>query len=96
MNEYVLTNKLLYTCAALKNHPLTMSIHLCDFKECVEPLGMQNGDIKDNQITATSSRSADLPHYGRLHNKKYWCAAKKSKDEYIQVDLGKVRTIGRV
>ncbi len=63
------------------------------YVECVEPLGMQNGDIKDNQITATSSRSADLPHYGRLHNNKYWCAAKKSKNEYIQVDLGQVSKI---
>ena len=59
--------------------------------ECIEQLGMQNGGIKDNQITATSSRPADLPHYGRLHNNKYWCAAKKSKNEYLQVDLGQVR-----
>ncbi|KAL9951076.1 hypothetical protein ACROYT_G043672 [Oculina patagonica] len=65
-------------------------------QECVEPLGMQNGDIKDNQITATSSRSADLPHYGRLHNNKYWCAAKKSKNEYIQVDLGQVKTLNKI
>ena len=53
---------------------------------------MQNGDIKDDQITASSSRPADLPHYGRLRNSKYWCAARKSKEEYLQVDLGQVRT----
>ena len=54
---------------------------------------MQNGEIKDNQITASSSRSGDLPYFGRLHNKKYWCANKKNKNEYFQVDLGQVRTV---
>ena len=65
-------------------------------KECIEPLGMQSGEIKDYQITASSSRPADLPQYGRLHNGKYWCAAKKSKNEYFQVDLGQVCKISRV
>ena len=66
------------------------------FIECVDPLGMQSGDIKDNQITASSSRPADLPHYGRLHNKKYWCAKEKNKNEYIQVDLGQVSLISNL
>ena len=57
---------------------------------------MQSGEIKDDQITASSSRPADLPQYGRLNNKKYWCAAKKSKNEYFQVDLGQVSKIYRV
>ena len=57
---------------------------------------MQSGEIKDNQITASSSRPADLPEFGRLHNKKYWCAAKKRKNEYFQVDLGQVCKISRV
>ena len=63
------------------------------FSECVDRLGMQNGDIKDNQITASSSRPADLPHYGRLNNNKFWCAGKKNKNEYLQVDLGQVKKI---
>ena len=61
------------------------------FLDCVERLGMENGDIKDSQITASSSRTGDLPEYGRLNNKKQWCPAKASKDEYFQVDLGEVR-----
>ncbi|KAJ7386460.1 metalloendopeptidase [Desmophyllum pertusum] len=65
-------------------------------QECVNPLGMQNGDIKDDQITASSSRPGDLPHYGRLGNKKYWCAAKKSKEEYLQVDLGQIKTVSKI
>ena len=58
--------------------------------DCVERLGMESGDILDNQITASSSRPADLPQHGRLNNNKYWCAGKNSKDEYFQVDLGQV------
>ena len=51
---------------------------------------MESGDILDNQITASSHRPGELPQYGRLNNNKYWCAGKKSKDEYFQVDLGQV------
>ena len=61
--------------------------------ECIDPLGMQSGDIKDSQITASSYRPADLPLYGRLHNGKYWCAKEKKRDEYIQIDLGQVPSI---
>ena len=52
---------------------------------------MENGDIKDSQITASSSRTGDLPKYGRLNSKKQWCPAEASKEEYFQVDLGEVR-----
>ena len=56
--------------------------------ECVDALGMENGDIKDMQITASSSRTVDLPQFGRLNNGKYWCPEKANKNEYLQVDFG--------
>ncbi|XP_027057790.1 uncharacterized protein LOC113684595, partial [Pocillopora damicornis] len=65
-------------------------------QDCVEPLGMQNGEIKDRQITATSYRAQDFAHYARLKGKKYWCAKANNKAEYIQVDLGKVKTISKI
>ncbi|RMX54469.1 hypothetical protein pdam_00013189 [Pocillopora damicornis] len=65
-------------------------------QECINTLGMQSGDIKDSQITASSYRPADLPHYGRLHNGKYWCAKEKKRDEYIQIDLGQLRTVNKI
>ena len=52
---------------------------------------MQNGEIKDRQITASSVRAEEFANYARLKGKKYWCAKAKSKTEYLQVDLGKVR-----
>ena len=57
---------------------------------------MQNGQIKDRQITASSVRGQELPHYARLHGKKFWCARTKSKTEYLQVDLGKDAMIKKI
>ena len=57
---------------------------------------MQNGEIKDRQITTTSYRAQDFAHYARLKGKKYWCAKANNKAEYIQVDLGKVRFDNRL
>ncbi|RMX57319.1 hypothetical protein pdam_00021306 [Pocillopora damicornis] len=65
-------------------------------QDCVEPLGMQNGEIKDRQITASSVRGQELAYYARLRGKKYWCAKAKSKTEYLQVDLGKVKTVSKI
>ena len=56
---------------------------------------MENGNIPDIQITASSYReNNELPHYARLNNQeKYWCAKEKKNDEYLQVDLGEVRQL---
>lgn len=51
---------------------------------------MESGEIKDSQITASSSSSDHLPIYGRLTSNNYWCAGNKNKKEYLQVDLGQV------
>jgi hypothetical protein len=59
------------------------------------PLGMSNGDIKDWQITASST----LPSlwdkdchakYSRLYedNGRAWCAKHRSDSEWLQIDLG--------
>ncbi|XP_022804380.1 zinc metalloproteinase-disintegrin-like kaouthiagin-like [Stylophora pistillata] len=66
-------------------------------QDCVEPLGMQNGEIKDSQITASSARKGEPAQNARLNLKgKYWCAGEKSKSEYLQVDLGEVKTVSKV
>ena len=75
---------------------ITGAIMYLSYIECINPLGMQSGDIKDSQITASSYRPADLPHYGRLHNGKYWCAKEKNKNEYIQIDFGRVSPISNM
>ena len=49
-----------------------------------------SGKIRDGKITASSYWKNNLPKYARLGNSNYWCANKKKKTEYLQIDLGKV------
>lgn len=65
--------------------------------ECTQdgPLGMISGDIRDWQITASSTfPAAWAPRceekYGRLYqpNRRSWCAQQKGTSEWLQVDLG--------
>ncbi|KAK3716433.1 hypothetical protein QZH41_016842, partial [Actinostola sp. cb2023] len=65
-------------------------------EDCVIPLGIRSKRIPDSSMTASSSLSGNLPHYARLHNSKYWCAAEKKKSEYLQIDLGKMQTINKI
>ncbi|KAK3716436.1 hypothetical protein QZH41_016844, partial [Actinostola sp. cb2023] len=64
--------------------------------DCIIPFGIRSKIIPDSSMTASSSRRGDLPHYARLHNSKYWCAAEKKKSEYLQIDLGKIQTINKI
>ena len=59
------------------------------------PLGMSNGDIKDWQITASSSYPSAWDSdchqkYSRIYleNGKAWCAKHRSDSEWLQIDLG--------
>lgn len=62
--------------------------------DCALSLGISRGDVKDNQLTASSTLSDEwLPKYARLNGRKAWCGKpndKSDKDEYLQIDLGKV------
>ena len=51
-----------------------------------EPLGMENGTIPDENITASSSASAAPPHLGRLNGAASWCTG-KADGCYLQVRL---------
>ena len=59
------------------------------------PLGMITGEIKDWQITASSTYPQEWDRrchekYARVYlpNKYGWCAKYKSPSEWLQVDLG--------
>ena len=59
------------------------------------PLGMSNGDIKDWQITASSTYPTSWDptcheKHSRLYldNGKAWCAKHRSDSEWLQIDLG--------
>ncbi|CAH3045073.1 unnamed protein product [Porites lobata] len=57
-----------------------------------EPLGMENGTIPDENITASSSASAAPPHLGRLNGSASWCTG-KADGCYLQVDLGSLHLL---
>ena len=51
-------------------------------------LGMESGNIKDGQITASSFYTGFNPWEGRLNNNHYWATSAKSpSNPWIQVDL---------
>ncbi|CAF0722018.1 unnamed protein product [Didymodactylos carnosus] len=59
---------------------------------CNGPLGMTTGEIRDWQITSSSSLWDPDCHekYSRLYqpNDRAWCARQKSDSEWLQIDLG--------
>ncbi|XP_020631475.1 uncharacterized protein LOC110068439 [Orbicella faveolata] len=69
-------------------------------QDCALSLGISRGDVRDNQLTASSTLSDEwLPKYARLNGPKAWCGKpndKSDKDEYLQIDLGKVQMVTRV
>ena len=56
---------------------------------CGQPLGMQNGQIKDDQITASSYFKNHEPSEGRLKVKggRAWHAKYTTNMEYLQIDF---------
>ena len=62
-------------------------------QRCMIPLGMEDKRIPDNAITASHYYSSYYPRYGRL-NYNGWCTT--SGGQYLQIDLGEVKTITKV
>lgn len=57
-----------------------------------EPLGMENGAIPDENITASSSSGPAPPYLARLNGPMAWCAG-KADDCFLQVDLGSMHLL---
>ncbi|XP_072020008.1 lactadherin-like [Amphiura filiformis] len=56
---------------------------------CVRPLGMENYEIADDKITASSYHNEDrLPQYGRLNHDETWTSKPDDNASWIQVNLG--------
>ncbi|ERL85490.1 hypothetical protein D910_02909 [Dendroctonus ponderosae] len=72
-----------------------------DPSQCIAPLGMENGGIKDADITASSSFDSGNvgPQHGRVRTDKNggaWCPQKQATTEpedWIQIDLKTVHMI---
>ena len=71
---------------------------------CLSPLGMENGDIKDNKITSSSSfepNSVGAEH-GRLNSEAgggAWCPkgfVSEAANQFLEIDLGSEHYVGGV
>lgn len=58
-------------------------------RDCSQPLGMENGQIKDDQVTASTYFPHHEPHEGRLNAKggQAWHARYTTGTEYLQIDF---------
>ncbi|XP_018324975.1 epithelial discoidin domain-containing receptor 1 [Agrilus planipennis] len=72
-----------------------------DPSQCIAPLGMESGSIRDEDITASSSFDSGNvgPHHGRVRTERHggaWCPLKQATtepEEWLQVDLKSVHMI---
>jgi len=71
--------------------------------QCDSPFGMEDGNIGDKQITASSSfNMSSRASQARLRLASgnatvgAWCAARNSVGEYLQIDLGVVRQVKHI
>ena len=59
------------------------------FSDCKQPLGMENGLVKDDMITASSSYFGTYQSYhARLHStvdEGGWCAKYNDMQQYLEV-----------
>ncbi|CAH0392136.1 unnamed protein product [Bemisia tabaci] len=68
---------------------------------CGSPLGMESGEIRDQDIMASSSHDASMtgPHHGRLRHEKLggaWCpknVVTKTAHEYLEINLNSLHII---
>ncbi|KAF1744687.1 hypothetical protein MXB_1000, partial [Myxobolus squamalis] len=66
---------------------------------CNDALGMMNGNIKDYQITSsTSFNDLHLPYHARLNKIVEnsfggWCPFKENNDEFLQISLDKLTNV---
>ncbi|KAK2563931.1 EGF-like repeat and discoidin I-like domain-containing protein 3 [Acropora cervicornis] len=99
IDEFYMSNE------ALSQEDIKKLMQRCEFeKECFSPLGMEDMNIKDGQITASSTYSLHKPFYGRLNlvsfyddpQRTAWCADEDDKEPYLTVDLKEEKTISGV
>ena len=75
----------------------------CTNVGCTEPLGVEDNDISDVQLSASSQWDENhSPKHGRLHMKAKgnsggcWSALSSDFHQWLQVDLGSDSTVTRV
>jgi len=65
--------------------------------DCASPMGMENGNISDSALKAfTELRDATGPSKGRVNHHTTYIAKESNKEQWIQVDFGKVAKVSKI
>ena len=97
-NKITLTNFYIYWIHLFKHFVLNIrylrTYLLVCFIACRQALGIENKGVADTEM-ASSSRlnNTHTSSHGRLYGATSWCSSTSSVNEYIQVDLGQVKTV---
>ena len=93
-------NKLGGTGASEVARKLYVFRFLQGIDDCSEEMGIRTGRLTDDKITAqyvlNNKKETFGPHLARLHNTHSWCGGSTMSSDYIQVDLGSIKTISGV
>ncbi|XP_020611781.1 disintegrin and metalloproteinase domain-containing protein 8-like isoform X2 [Orbicella faveolata] len=66
-------------------------------QDCLLSLGVaDNQSVPDNRISASSSLPGYPANEARLNSARGWCAAKKDKNQFVQIDLGKAKKVSAI
>ncbi|XP_009955885.1 PREDICTED: coagulation factor V-like [Leptosomus discolor] len=89
-----------YPIQAYNRPTLRMELLGCEVDGCSLPLGMENGDIKNTQITASSVKTSWFntwdPSLARLNQKgkiNAWRAKVNNNQQWLQIDLLTIKKI---
>ncbi|XP_027753564.1 coagulation factor V [Empidonax traillii] len=90
----------LYPTEVYNRPTLRMELLGCEIDGCSLPLGMENGEIKNSQITASSAKTSWFntwdPSLARLNQKgkmNAWRAKLNNNQQWLQIDLLTVKKI---
>lgn len=73
------------------------SFYVSVYVVCQQPLGVESGDLPNMRITSSSDAGTGKESWRcRLNAAEAWCAGNNTYNEYLELDLGRVRTISRV
>ncbi|XP_056147018.1 macrophage mannose receptor 1 [Lampris incognitus] len=65
----------------------------CEQKVCLHGLGVEDGNITDSQLSASTSVGYFTPNKARLNGRSCWMPSSGSNSNWIQVDLGETRKV---
>ncbi|XP_069723777.1 coagulation factor V [Phaenicophaeus curvirostris] len=92
-----------YPTEAYNRPTLRMELLGCEVNGCSLPLGMENGEIKNTQVTASSTKTSWFntwdPSLARLNQKgklNAWRAKLNNNQQWLQIDLLSIKKITAV